>query len=127
MLRTILATFDMLELLVPDALIDAAESLALENPEECEVRSWVVTAARVEGLLLVLLVQRRDTTYSTFKKLLGVVGLLSIAYPRGYIDLATRVAYTDAADCRWKPWVYHATRLTGLLYVIAAITELRKD
>ncbi|KAB1187853.1 MULTISPECIES: hypothetical protein [Haloferax] len=126
MLRTILTVFGVAELLRPEVLIRAAERLALENPEECELRPWTVPVARVEGVAFLLLVRRRKGSYSTFKKFLGVVGLLSVLYPREYLGYATKLAYTDAANCQWRPWVYHATRLAGLFYVIVAVKELAK-
>lgn len=127
MLRELFTAFGIIEFLIPEALITKAEQLGLENPEECESRSWAVPAARVEGLLLVLLMQRRDSSYSTGKKILGLIGILSLLYPRAYIDTAVKLAYTDASSCDWQPWVYRGTRLTGLFYVIIAINELRKD
>ncbi|WP_458208683.1 hypothetical protein [Haladaptatus sp. NG-SE-30] len=127
MLRKIFTAFGIIELLIPETLITEAEQLGLENPEECELRSWAVPAARVEGLLIVLLMQRTDALYSTVKKFLGLIGILSLVSPRAYIDYVAKLAYTDATVCEWKPWVYQGTRLTGLFYVIIAINELRKD
>ena len=126
MWRKILTTIGIIELLWPKSLITAAEWLALEKPDECELRSWAVSGVRVEGLVFIRLMRRREASYSTVKKFLGIIGVFSLIYPRRYIDSATTLAYTDATNCNWKPWVYHATRLVGLLYVIIAINELRK-
>ena len=127
MLRMLLSAVGITELLSPNALIDRTEQLALENPDECELRSWVVPGARIEGVLILASMWRTDRSYSTFKQFLGVVGLLALMFPRAYLDYGAELAYTDASNCRWKPWVYSGTRLVGLLYVIIALNELRRD
>ncbi|WP_416840753.1 hypothetical protein [Haloferax sp. DFSO52] len=126
MLRTILTVFGVAEILRPEVLIRSAERLALENPEECELRPWTVPIARAEGVVFLFLVRRRGGSYSTFKKFLGIMGLLSILYPRQYLRYATKLAYTDADACQWRPWVYQATRLVGLYYVLVSVLELRR-
>ena len=127
MLRKILTTIGVVELLTPEALIDAAEQIALDNPDECKLQSWVIPGARVEGLLFLLLIGRSDASYSRFKKFLGIIGILALVFPRAYVDYGAELAYTDSDNCMWKPWVYHGARLVGLLYVLIAINELRND
>lgn len=127
MLRKILTTIGLIELLAPEALIATAERVALEDPDECELRSWVMTGARVEGLALLLLVWGSDASYSRFKKALGLIGILAVSSPHVFVGCATPLAYTDASNCNWKPWVYQGTRLVGVLYVLIALVELRRD
>ena len=127
MLRLLLSAIGITELLSPNALIDRTERLALNNPDDCELRSWVIPGARIEGLLILVSMWRSDRSYSTFKQFLGVIGLFALAFPRAYIEFGAELAYTDASNCRWKPWVYFGTRLVGLLYVIIALDELRND
>ena len=127
MLRLLLSAIGITELLSPNVLIDRTEQLALENPDDCELRSWVVPGARIEGLLILISMWRSDHSYSEFKQFLGVIGLFALAFPRAYIEFGAELAYTDASDCRWKSWVYFGTRLVGLLYVIIAHGELRND
>jgi len=126
MLRGLLTTICAVEVLAPEALIDTAEQIALENPDECELRSWVLPGARFEGAAFLVTMWRSDASYSSFKKFLGVIGLVALLYPRSYVDYGAELAYTDASTCEWKPWVYSGTRLVGLLYVLIAIGELRK-
>ncbi len=127
MLRLFLSAIGLTELLSPNVLINRAEQLALENPDDCELRSWVIPGARIEGLLILISMWRSDRSYSSFKQFLGVIGLLALAFPRAYVDYGTELAYADASNCRWKPWVYFGTRLVGLVYVIIALDELRND
>ena len=126
MLRKVLTSITIVEALWPETLIDAAEEIALDNPDECELKSWIVPGARLEGLVFLVLMWRSNTSYSRFKKFLGVIGILALLYPRAYVDYAAEIAYTDATTCEWKSWVYPGTRLIGLLYVSIALTELRK-
>ncbi|GAB6862850.1 hypothetical protein ACFR97_16595 [Haloplanus litoreus] len=126
MLRKVLTSITIVEALWPETLIDTAEGIALDNPDECELKSWVVPGARLEGLVFLVLMWRSNTSYSRFKKFLGVIGILALLYPRAYVDYAAEIAYTDATTCEWKSWVYPGTRLIGLLYVSIALAELRK-
>lgn len=45
----------IVELVAPETLINTAERLALDNPDECELKSWVYPATRLIGLLYVLI------------------------------------------------------------------------
>lgn len=126
MLRKILTAIGLVEVLSPEALIDAAEGIALENPDECEIKSWMVPVARGEGLLYLFLAWRSAPSYASFKKFLSVIGVLALLYPRVFVDYSARIAYQDAASCQWKPWVYPVTRLVGLIYVLIGLNELRK-
>lgn len=80
-LRNVLTAIRSVEVLVPEALVTAAERLALDTPEDCDWQSWVLPAARLEGLAFLALMWRSDASYSAFKKLLGVVGLFVLLSP----------------------------------------------
>jgi len=127
MLRLLLSAIGITELLSPNALIGRAEKLALENPDDCELRSWVVPGARVEGFLILVSMWRSDRSYSAFKQFLGLIGLLALVFPRAYVDYGAELAYTDASECKWKLWVYVGTRVVGLVYVLIALNERRND
>ena len=113
--------------LAPAALIEAAEQIALENPEGCDRRSWVVPGARLEGGVFLGLLWWSEGSYSAFKKLLGLVGLIVLFFPRAYVNYGSGIAYTGASSPEWKPWVYTGTRLVGVLYVVTALREFRND
>ena len=126
MLRTILLLIGLAGTLLPKGLVETAARFALENPDECELRSWVVPAARAEGVLYLFLARRGEASYSAFRKFLGVIGLLLLWSPRRFIHASTRLAYTDAGNCEWKSWVYPVARLFGFVYVFVAASERRK-
>ncbi|QDX40521.1 hypothetical protein [Salarchaeum sp. JOR-1] len=126
MLRSLLTTICTVEVAAPAALIDTAERLALDNPDDVEVRSWVVPGARLEGLTFLWLMWRSDESYSQFKQFLGLIGLLALLYPRAYVDYGARLAYVDSRQCDWRSWVYPGTRLVGFVYLLVGLRELRR-
>lgn len=126
MLRAILTAVCTVEVVAPKTLIDTAERLALDNPEECDWRSWVLPGARLEGLLILWSMWRSDASYASFKRFLGVIGVLALLFPRAYVDYGSSLAYTGDSTPEWKPWVYTGTRIVGLLYVLIAVGELRR-
>jgi hypothetical protein len=124
MLRMVLSAIGIIELVSPQALIEAAERIALENPAECELRRWVGPGARMEGLVFLFMMWRSDASYAAFKRFLGVIGILALLYPRSYVDYGSSLAYTEGSDPDWQGWVYPGTRVIGLLYVLVALDEL---
>jgi len=127
MLRTALTAVCTVEVLAPEALIESAERVALENPGECDWRPWVVPGARIEGVVFLWAMWHSDESYSAFKRFLGLVGLLALLFPRAYVEYGSGLAYTESSSPEWKQWVYPGTRLVGLLYVVVALDELRCD
>lgn len=55
MLRLVVAAFGVIEALFPRQLIDIATRVSYEGAEDFEPEPWVVVAARIEGILFVLL------------------------------------------------------------------------
>ena len=125
MFRELFTLICTAEILAPEALITAAERVALDNPDDCDWRFWVTPVARLEGLVLLGTMWQSDASYWAFKRFLGLVGLLALFYPRAYVNYGGDAAYTGASTPEWKPWVYTGTRLVGLLYVIIALNEVR--
>jgi hypothetical protein len=52
LLRLTILTMGLLELLVPRWFVDFWMDLAVEGDEPVELREWVYTAARIEGLVV---------------------------------------------------------------------------
>ncbi|WP_435347972.1 hypothetical protein [Haloarchaeobius sp. HRN-SO-5] len=63
LLRTALAVLALVEVVAPRRLVDFWMRLATKN-DDVELRSWVYTAARAEGVLILLwlLTRGRDET-----------------------------------------------------------------
>ena len=53
-LRSVAFVLGLVELFAPRRLVDWWLSLAVESDEAVSAREWVYTAARIEGLLLVV-------------------------------------------------------------------------
>jgi len=53
-LRIALAAFGLVEMLLPRPVVDFWMRLAVTPESDAELRPWVYTAARVEGLLILL-------------------------------------------------------------------------
>ncbi|WP_435345830.1 hypothetical protein [Haloarchaeobius sp. HRN-SO-5] len=127
MFRRFLAAIGILEILVPEAFIDAVQRLALENPDALEVRPSVITEARVEGVLYLFFAWRSDAGYSAFKKFLGLVGLTALVSPQYFVDAVARMAYADSENCEWRDGVYAAVRIVGVVYLLIALDEWKKN
>lgn len=125
MLRRVLAGFALLELLVPQRVIAVAERLALENPDECELRPWTVTIARLEAAVFLLAMRRSRGLSGSLRALLVAVGVPAALFPRQYLAFGAGLAYVDASTCRWKSWVVPMTRALGIVYVLAALRGRR--
>lgn len=124
MLRKVLIAVGLIEIAIPERFIESAERVALEDPDGCERKSWVVPAGRLEGVLFLAIASRGSVSYTAFKKLLGVIGLVASAYPTAFVDLASGIAYVDPERCTWRSWCYSLTRLLGVVYVAIAVREL---
>ena len=127
MFRKLLGVLGLLWVLAPGRLAEATERWAAESPGVPELRSWVVPAIRVEGALYVLIAWRGGGSYAALKKSFGGVGLFALAYPEQFVDYGTRLAYRNPDECEWKSWVYTLARFVGLVSLLVAIDELRRE
>lgn len=127
MRRKLFTAICTVELLAPRGLIDAAERVPLENPDESQLWRWVPPGARLEGLTFLTMLWHSDRPYSQLRKFLGAIGLLAFLRPRAYVNYGGKATYTDASGLEWRPWVYAGTRLVGLCYVLVGIREPRRS
>ncbi|WP_435333318.1 hypothetical protein [Haloarchaeobius sp. TZWWS8] len=54
MFRALVILFGLLEFLFPKRIVDFWTRLAFDGDDRVEARPWVITAARLEGLVFVL-------------------------------------------------------------------------
>lgn len=109
MLERLLVAVEIVDPPFLDRLVDYAERLALENPEECELEPWITTLARLWGLAFLLFALRGGASLATLRSVLGLNGLLAVPSPDGFLDYWTGIVYEDHEPCEWKPWVVPAT------------------
>ncbi|ADJ14102.1 hypothetical protein [Halalkalicoccus jeotgali] len=121
MIKRLLATLAVVELLVPERVIVFGERLSLENPGECSLRSWVPLVARLEGLVVLAALVRPGALSGLVRSVLGWYGLLAVLSPEGYLEYWTDLVYEDAERLDWKPWVVPMTRAIGACYVVIAL------
>ncbi len=126
MIRKLLVFLGVLELLVPGRVVAVAERIALDNPDDPELRAWTLPIARLEALVWLLLAVRGDP-HGRVRKLLAIVCGPAALFPRRYVDVGARLAYVDPDRCEWKPWVVPATRVMGVAYVLLALRARKSD
>ena len=125
MLRTLLLGFGLLEVAKPRPVIDACERIGLENPEAAERRSWALWGARVEGLVFVWLLARRESGSRLVSGLLGIAGLVLVLVPQPLVELSQALVYENTDELELKPWVTPAARLLGALYLLVVVLAWR--
>ncbi|WP_336328754.1 hypothetical protein [Halovenus sp. HT40] len=127
MIRTLFIVFGLIEIVVPQPIIDACERIGLENPADAQLRPRAALLARLEGALFVwILVRGRDQSPLT-SRLLGAAGLLAVLYPTPLIRFSQTFAYENSSDLELKPWVRPAARLLGALYLAVVFLSGREN
>ena len=127
MIRTLLILFGLIEIVVPQPIIDACERIGLENPEQAQLRPQATLLARLEGALFVwVLVRGRDQSPLT-SRLLGAAGALAVLYPTPLIRFSQTFAYENSSDLELRPWIQPAARLLGALYLAVVVLSGRGE
>lgn len=127
MFRRLLAAAGFVMLVVPRRVIEVSSQAALENPDECRLKSWVLPVARLEGVLYLVVGLRSDEGYDAFTKFLGVIGAVALVSPSALVRIGARIAYENPEECEWRSWVYPLTRLVGVGYVLVALSSVRRS
>ncbi|WP_254532192.1 hypothetical protein [Natrinema gelatinilyticum] len=121
MLRNLLVTFGLVEIVKPEPVIGLCERIGLRNPERCQRRPVALAGARLEGLAFVWLLARNRKEPSLVGGILGVAGLILVLIPRSVIALCQNVGYTNGDDLEFQPWAVPAVRLLGVLYLTVTL------
>lgn len=128
MLRKLLIAFGIFEFAKPQPVIDACEQIGLENPDEAQLRPQALWGARLEGLLVVWILARRESGSRLASALLAGAGTVLIVLPQPIIELSQRLVYENTDDLELQPWVKPAARLLGMLYLtVVALSVVRSD
>jgi hypothetical protein len=113
-------------ILFPEQVISKLEQKLLLNPEECTLKPWAVSAARIEGLCYLFIAWRGEALYSWFKKLHVVIGLVLLFFPHQLLKYSGALIYQNPKKCEWNQSLYPVIRLSGMAYILIALKELRK-
>ncbi|RKD93710.1 hypothetical protein [Halopiger aswanensis] len=127
MLRKLLIAFGIFEVGMPQPVIDACERIGLENPEEAQLRPQALWGARLEGMLFVWLLARRESGSRIANNLLAVAGIVLVVLPQPIIEFSQTLVYENTDDLELKPWVKPAARLLGALYLTVVYLSTTGD
>lgn len=111
----------LLVALAPNRIVEPAERLAFENPEDGRLRPWTLPIGRLEGLLVVWLVGRRPDRIPALERSLAGLGIVLALAPRTALRLGLRTAYENPTALEVRPWVVPATRLLGACYLAVGL------
>ncbi|MCU4742304.1 hypothetical protein [Natronoglomus mannanivorans] len=125
--RLLLVAFGLLEMLVPERIVQWGERLAFENPGEGTLRPWTLPMARLEGLAFVWLVLRGRSVPTPFRGALAAIGLPAALFPKPFVTGALGMAYENPADLELQSWVVPFTRVLGVVYLVVALFAGRAD
>ena len=127
MLRKLLIAFGIFEFAMPQPVIDACERIGLENPDEAQLRPRALWGARLEGLLFIWVLARRESGSRLASALLAAAGTVLVVLPQPIIELSQTFVYENTADLELKPWVKPAARLLGALYLTVVFLSATSD
>lgn len=120
-IRPLLVCFGVLEIVVPERIVDLGERVALENPGAGELRRSTLPIARLEGVAFLRLVLRDDRPPAGVARLFGLLGIPAALAPRRFAGFGLWMAYENADELRVKPWVVRAIRALGASYLALAL------
>ncbi|GAA0506517.1 hypothetical protein SAMN04488066_101187 [Halorubrum aquaticum] len=125
MIRAILGFVGALTALFPDRMVDAFETVAIEE-DGADTRPWVGSAVRAEGVLAVAVALLGGRTYAWLLNLTGVFGVVVFAFPEAYREFAARFLYERSEEVRWADRSTRILKAIGVAYALAALREFRR-
>ena len=127
MLRTPLSIIGLVMVSIPRRIVETAETLAFENPEDAILRGWTIPMARLEGIGYLLLVRRTRFLSSVVGVIFGLFGSAAVVAPHRYLNFGLWLAYENPDDITVKSWVIPATRVLGLTALVLTVVSLRDE
>ncbi|WP_207891120.1 hypothetical protein [Natrarchaeobius oligotrophus] len=121
MSRLLFGAVGVLVALAPNAVIDAYEAVALENPHDCTAKPWLEPAVRAEGVVYALAGLAGGRSYAWVMNVAGVAGLVAALAPKRYLEFGAAVAYENGDEVVWKDGVTTAVRVLGAAFVVLAV------
>jgi hypothetical protein len=121
MIRSFLGLLGLLTALFPERIIEVYETVAIENPEECDVQPGIRPGIRAEGALVTLASLTDGRAYAWMMNLTGAFGAVVLAFPHLYRDIDTALVYDDPDAVEWNDRFTDGVRTLGLVYVLMAV------
>lgn len=125
MLRTLLSIIGLVMVGVPRRIVETAETVAFENPEDAILRGWTIPMARLEGIGYLLLVRRTGLLSGVVGVVFGLIGSVAAVAPRRYLTFGLSLAYENPDDITVKSWVIPMTRVLGITVLVMTVVSLR--
>jgi len=125
MLRAVLTALGLVMVSIPRRIVETAETVAFENPEDAILRGWTIPMARLEGIGYLLLVRRTGFLSGVVGVVFDLVGSAAAVAPRQYLDFGLSLAYENPDDITVKSWVIPMTRVLGISALVLTVRSLR--
>jgi hypothetical protein len=127
MLRPLLSVIGLVLVSIPRTIVETAETVAFENPEDAVLRGWTIPMARFEGIGYLLLGRRTGFLSGAVGVIFGLFGSAAAVAPRQYLDFGLSLAYENPEDITVKSWVIPMTRALGITALVLTIVSLRGE
>ncbi|MDS0474546.1 hypothetical protein [Natrinema sp. 1APR25-10V2] len=127
MLRMLLSAIGLVMVAIPRRIVENAETLAFENPEDAILRGWTIPMARLEGIGFLLLIRRTGFLSGVVGVVIGLFGSMAVVAPRRYLDFGLSLAYENPDDIAVKSWVLPVTRLLGITALVLTVVSQRGE
>lgn len=125
MLRAVLTALGLVMVSIPRRIVETAETVAFENPEDAILRGWTIPMARLEGIGYLLLVRRTGFLSGVVGVVFDLVGSAAAVATRQYLDFGLSLAYENPDDITVKSWVIPMTRVLGISALVLTVRSLR--
>lgn len=125
MLRTLLSVIGLVMVSIPRKIVETAEVVAFENPEDAILRGWTIPMARLEGIGYLFLVRRTGFLSRVIGGIFCLFGSVAAIAPRQYLDFGLSLAYENPDDITVKSWVIPGTRVLGITALVLTVVSLR--
>ncbi len=123
MTRALFGPIGLVMALVPQHVLRWYERIALEEPDACEARPWVVSAIRAEGLVYLLVALVGGRASSVLKSVVGGVSLVALLFPRRYLDTGHALVYENSDDVTPNDGIESVVRGLGIALLVVMIVE----
>jgi hypothetical protein len=127
MVGTLLSTIGLLMVSIPRRIVETAETLAFENPEDATLRAWTIPIARLEGIGYLHLGRRTGLLSAVVGVMLGLFGSAAAVVPRRYLNFGLSLAYKNPDEITVKSWVIPVTRVLGITAAVLTVVSLRGE
>ncbi len=127
MLRSLLTVIGLVMVAIPRRIIETAEAVTFENPEDAIPRGWTIPMARLEGIGYLLLVRRTGILSGIVGVIFGLFGSVAAVAPRQYLNFGLSLAYENPDDITVKSWVIPGTRVLGIIALVLTVMSLRGE